>query len=595
MKNKIILLLLTLLFAAHAWAAERITRFDSTAWVDTNATVRIAEEISVVAEHQQIRRGIYRELPSSRKNPVQVESLTMDGAPHPYFTERVDAKNLRVNFGDDNYIAPGAHTYRLVYSIPNVILFLDGYDEFYWNVTGNGWNFPIETARFFLHLPDGAQVDKSRISLYTGAYGSQGNDATGDFEKLSFWTRRPLFAQEGFTVAVPFAKGLIMPPVKTWKDILLDPYGWGAVCTVLLLLWTYYLWAWNRVGRDPKARVLRQFEPPAGFSPALTGYVYRYGKLDNLLTVVLVSLAVKGVIKIQEKKNFLSREYTLQRLDVSPEEKPVLAKEERAVLQALFPGRTKEVMVSQAFRETFLKAGKELQKKLEADKKPYFTENMAWNLPTYLVLAYFAFLLFKMGGMDLLMPGAFFMMLAIWVPLVAFKNWFMTVYACVFVLFVAPLFFTALREFEALPVLAGVVFVICSGAFFAWWIKAYTRVGRQKMDEIEGFKEYLKIGEGGRVAASNPADAEKIFCDYLPYAFVLGVENKWISYFERTLPAEIVEKAVRSRGLYVGNLHGLNTLSSSLGSAVSSSSSKGGSGGGGFSGGGCGGGGGGGR
>lgn len=174
------------MFAAHAWAAERITRFDSTAWVDTNATVRIAEEISVVAEHQQISRGIYRELPSSRKNPVKVESLTMDGAPHPYFTERVDAKNLRVNFGDDNYIAPGAHTYRLVYSIPNVILFLDGYDEFYWNVTGNGWNFPIETARFFLHLPDGAQVDKSRISLYTGAYGSQGNDATGDFEKLSF-------------------------------------------------------------------------------------------------------------------------------------------------------------------------------------------------------------------------------------------------------------------------------------------------------------------------------------------------------------------------------------------------------------------------
>ena len=396
-------------------------------------------------------------------------------------------------------------------------------------------------------------------------------------------------------MAVPFAKGLILPPVKTWKDILLDPYGWGAVGLLLVLLWGYYLWAWNHVGRDPKARVLRQFEPPAGFSPALTGYVYRYGKLDNLLTVVLVSLAVKGVIKIEEKKKFLSREYTLQRVDVSPEEKPVLAKEERAVLQALFPGRTKEVMVSQAFRETFLKAGKELQKKLEADKEQYFTENLAWNLPTYLVLAYFAFLLFKMGGMDLLMPGAFFMMLAIWVPLVAFKNWFMTVYACVFVLFVAPLFFTALREFEALPVLAGVVFVICSGAFFAWWIKAYTRVGRQKMDEIEGFKEYLKIGEGERVAASNPADAEKIFCDYLPYAFVLGVENKWISYFERTLPAEIVEKAVRSRGLYVGNLHGLNTLSSSLGSAVSSSSSKGGSGGGGFSGGGCGGGGGGGR
>ena len=592
---KKILLLLTLLFAAHAWAAERITRFDSTAWVDTNTTVRIAEEISVVAEHQQIRRGIYRELPSSRKNPVQVESLTMDGAPHPYFTERVDAENLRVNFGDDNYIAPGAHTYRLVYSVPNVILFFDGYDEFYWNVTGNGWNFPVESARFFLHLPDGAQVDKSRISLYTGAYGSRKNDATGDFEKLSFWTLRPLSAYEGFTVAVPFAKGLIIPPAKTWKDILLDPYGWVAVGAVLLLLWAYYLWAWNRVGKDPKARVLRQFEPPAGFSPALTGYVYRYGKLDNLLTVVLVSLAVKGVIKIQEKKKFLSREYILQRVEISPEGKPVLAKEERAVLKALFPGKTKEVTVNQAFRETFLKAGKELQEKLDSMQMQYFTKNQDWNIPTYLVLAYFAFLLFKMGGMDLLMPVAGFMILCVWLPLVFLKNWFMTIYALVFILFVSPMAFSILREFEALPVLAGVVVAIGSGAFFAWWIKAYTRVGRQKMDEIEGFKEYLKVGEGGRVAASNPADAEKIFCDYLPYAFVLGVENKWISYFERTLSAEMVENAARSHGLYVENLHGLNTLGSSLGGAVSSSSSNGGSGGGGFSGGGFGGGGGGGR
>ena len=129
MKNKIILLFAVFLFGVSAWADERITRFNSTAWVNTTATVRIEEEISVVAEHRQIRRGIYRELPSSRKNPVQIESLTMDGQSHPYFTERVD-KNLRINFGDDNYIAPGPHTYRLVYSMANVIRFFDGYDEF---------------------------------------------------------------------------------------------------------------------------------------------------------------------------------------------------------------------------------------------------------------------------------------------------------------------------------------------------------------------------------------------------------------------------------------------------------------------------------
>ena len=592
MKNKIILLFAVFLFSVNAWADERITRFNSTAWVNTNATVRIEEEISVVAEHRQIRRGIYRELPSSRKNPVQIESLTMDGVPHPYFTERADG-NLRINFGDDNYIAPGPHTYRLVYSMANVIRFFDGYDEFYWNVTGNGWNFPIETAAFSLHLPAGAQVDEGRISLYTGAYGSRENEATGNFENLSFWTTRPLQPYNGFTVAVPFAKGLIMPPVKTWKDVLLAPYGWGAVGLLLVLLWVYYLWAWNRVGRDPQARVLRQFEPPEGLSPAQVGYVYRYGKMDNLFPVVLVSLAVKGVIKIQEKKDFFAREYTLKRLVFSQEEMPVLAEEETAVFKTLFPGKQKSVPISQDFQRTFVKAGKELQEKLKAVKAQYFSENLLWTIPTYLVFGYFAYLLLDLGGMDLLLPIAFFMMLAIWVPLAALKSWFMMLYAGVFVLFIAPMFFSALREMEAFPVLVGVVVVGVSGSFFVWWIKAYTRVGRQKMDQIEGFKEYLKIGEGGRVAASNPTDAEKIFCDYLPYAYALGVEKKWISYFERTLSAEMVEKTIRSRGLYLHDMGGLGALSCSLGGAMSSSGS--GSGGGGFSGGGCGGGGGGGR
>lgn len=38
--------------------------------------------------------------------------------------------------------------------------------------------------------------------------------------------------------------------------------------------------------------------------------MYRYGRLDNLFTAVLVSLAVKGAIKIEEKD-----EYTLQRVE----------------------------------------------------------------------------------------------------------------------------------------------------------------------------------------------------------------------------------------------------------------------------------------
>ena len=106
MKNKIIFLFVLLGLAASAFAAEQISRFEVFARVRPDASVRIEENISVVAEHNQIRRGIYRDLPATNQNPVHIEALFMDGAPHPYFTER-NGQNLRINFGDDNYISYG--------------------------------------------------------------------------------------------------------------------------------------------------------------------------------------------------------------------------------------------------------------------------------------------------------------------------------------------------------------------------------------------------------------------------------------------------------------------------------------------------------
>ena len=89
--------LLLFALALPAFAQERILSYDSTVAVNADGSMDVTETIKVHAEGTDIRRGIYRELPSSRKNPVQIESLTMDGQSHPYFTERVD-KNLRINF-----------------------------------------------------------------------------------------------------------------------------------------------------------------------------------------------------------------------------------------------------------------------------------------------------------------------------------------------------------------------------------------------------------------------------------------------------------------------------------------------------------------
>ena len=55
--------LLTLLFAAPALAREQINLFDSNITVERDGDIVVTETINVTAEGDQIRRGIFRDLP----------------------------------------------------------------------------------------------------------------------------------------------------------------------------------------------------------------------------------------------------------------------------------------------------------------------------------------------------------------------------------------------------------------------------------------------------------------------------------------------------------------------------------------------------
>jgi uncharacterized membrane protein YgcG len=148
----------------------------------------------------------------------------------------------------------------------------------------------------------------------------------------------------------------------------------------------------------------------------------------------------------------------------------------------------------------------------------------------------------------------------------------------------------------ALPLL-GVPLVL--SAF--WWIAAPTPEGRKVLDHIAGFKQYLSITERERLdRMTQPRDTPELFEKYLPYAIALGVENRWAERFAGVLAAASAQ-GQQSFGWYSGssspwsNPTGfVDSVGSSLSSAVGSASSAPGSSGGGSSGGGGGGGGGGG-
>ncbi|HET9231160.1 MAG TPA: DUF2207 domain-containing protein, partial [Vitreimonas sp.] len=211
--------LFLLAFATPALAVEQINRFDVLIEVEQDGDIVVTETIDITSEGNQIRRGIFRDLPRYYETrgerlafDYRVLSVRRDGQEEPYDTE-TDGNAYRIRIGDEDvFLENGAHRYEIRYRVANQVRYFDTYDEIYWNVTGNEWPFAIKQARATIVLPPGAQV--TQTAAYTGRLGQTGEDfahrAEGD--RQVFETTRGLDAREGLTVAVGFAKGVIDPP-----------------------------------------------------------------------------------------------------------------------------------------------------------------------------------------------------------------------------------------------------------------------------------------------------------------------------------------------------------------------------------------------
>ncbi|HEX6217717.1 MAG TPA: DUF2207 domain-containing protein, partial [Sphingomicrobium sp.] len=109
--------------AAPAAAEERITRFTSDVDIRPDSSLEVTETIDVIAEHDRIRRGIFRDFPTRYKgrNGAQMRvgfdllSVTRNGDPEPNKLEPLN-RGVRIRIGDpDRLIEQGEHRYIIRY------------------------------------------------------------------------------------------------------------------------------------------------------------------------------------------------------------------------------------------------------------------------------------------------------------------------------------------------------------------------------------------------------------------------------------------------------------------------------------------------
>jgi uncharacterized membrane protein YgcG len=558
-----------LLFAAlaPAKADERILRFVSDVDVRTNGDLLVNETITVRAEGAAIKHGILRDFPTvyTRHDGTEVEvgfdvlSVTRDGAPENFTTERL-TNGWRVRIGRaDTFVTPGPHDYAIKYRTTRQVGFFTDFDELYWNATGTGWNFPIDSAEARITLPEAVPFKQSAI--YTGTQGSKGKDAEVIEQRpgyIVFRTTRPLPVHNGLTVAAGWPKGVVTPPSSADKASLwlTDNAPLAAAAVALALVLGYYVFAWRRVARDPRGgAIVPLFTPPKGMSAAAVRYVWRMGVDDKTFTAALIDVAVQGHHKLVEKKK---GDMTLVPRDGGQ----LLGPPEQAMELAMFGKRKSPLDFDNQNCGIFQRAQAALAKGLYAAYgEKYFHNNTAWSVRGLLVALALSILVIasvflsrgSYEGSAIVITALSFMPALIVVTIIAtfglprtFVAWPFLLFGCVFSFLVGSSGYNILMDVaqgwtHVVPAALPLVLVpIASSAF--GWMKSHTAEGRKAADEIEGFRQYLGVAERDRLNALNPPqDTPELFEKYLPYAIALDVENAWGKRFAGVLAAMAID------------------------------------------------------
>ena len=571
-----------LMLATATAAEERILSWRSDIAVLPDSTLEVTETLLVRAELDQIRRGIMRFFPTTYVDRRGMRVVTgfdvidvmRDGRPEPHRTERL-ANGIRVRIGEPEvYLAPGEYTYAIRYRTDRQLGFFPDHDELYWNVTGNGWDFPIDSAAAVVRLPGNVPADAIRAEAYTGPQGAQGLDwqASTDAGMASFQTTRGLGPREGFTIVASWPKGFVSAPGTGERVRYALRDAWPALLATmgLLLLVAYYIRAWVAVGRDPPGRiVVPRYDAPQGQSPASMRYLRRMAYDDRCFAAAVLSLAVQGGLTIeQEKSGLLGRKRTYTLHSSRPASGGATFSEDEARLHGqLFASSTSvELDDKNQVLLNAVKLGhmKQLRKQFTPS---LFRINGGWH-----------------GGgvvLTLLIGGGL-----IWL---ANRAGF------------APTWWFATKP-GWIAIGAGVAALLTNLAF-GRLLKAPTIAGRAVMDHIEGFRLYLDVAEGDELKLiDEPPLTTELFERYLPAALALEVEQHWAERFSEVFATQA---ATHSPNWYRGDSWSTRDvarfssgLGSSFSSAIASAStapgSSSGGGGGGSSGGGGGGGGGGG-
>ena len=469
---------------------ERIKDFEAEFKINKDGYFLVKESITYDFDGNS-KHGIYRDIPL-KNIKIKVLKVTDEFGNNYPFKISKKGEYLEIKIGDPNKLITGTRIYNIFYRVDNGIGYFNDHDELHWNVTGQGWEVPIEKVGALIHLPEKVFESNLKLDCFTGFFGSKEKDCSYRMEEngdIIFESKKSFIPKEGLTIVLGWPKGLLKEPSLFQKFLWNFEKSYPFLIPIFVFLYLFKEW-WYK-GKDPKVKrvIIAQYEPPDNLRPAEVSLILREKVSTKDISATLVDLAVKGFIKIREIKKpgiFQKVDYELIKLKDFNDFKKDLREYERILLRHIFDFQ--ESIVISDLKDKFYSHLLIIMKNVSSGiaKFKYFTTNPPQKITTRWLLI----------GTTIM----FFI-----API------FLFVHLLTFLIFISIF-------------ISGLLFLI-----FAPFMPKRTEKGTEAYWHILGFKEYIKTAERYRAEFE---EKENIFEKYLPYAIIFGLIDKWAKAFE---------------------------------------------------------------
>lgn len=575
--------------------------------VTVQNTYQIEETIKVNFPRE--RHGIYRDIPlvnlversdgSKDRIVARVENIRCGDK---YSTSRED-DNCRIQIGDGDVLLTGEKEYHISYDYVMGNDVLKGNDELYYNIIGQGWETTIKNVTFTIEMPK--EFEEKNLGMSWGRYGSEQH-------KELYYTLEgnTIHGKLSEDVVLGYGQGvtvrLLLPEGYFERSGKIPWFAYSAIFLAVLGMGLAYL-LWWLYGRDDPVVETVEFHAPEGLNSVDLAFVYN-GRLSTTdVTSLIVYLAQKGYIEIQEGTGRKKKDFTLVRKRPYDGTNEV----ERVFMNGLF--RSGDIVRKKDLENKFYKTVNSIVSMVDNKKnrQRIFYANslnkgwvlwlltlagflLAGFLPVYQYEYSFIYGIAAAGGVGLLFTLGFSALFTLGKMLgrvILFLILLGSGLVTYFMFLFEPMSYASIWY-----QIAYYTAIVASGVnmFFCAYMSKRTEYGTVMLGRIRGFKNFLETAEKDRLemlVTENP----QYFYEILPYTYVLEISDKWMKKFESIAmePPTWYYSTNHSAFNMVVFHHFMNSTMASATSAMVSSPSSSSSSGGGFSGGGSGGGGGG--